>query len=473
MISEIKKKFKECIFNKCGYNENINKKIILAVSGGADSLSMLLLFSELIDRKRIVCAHFNHKIRKDDAERDAEFVEKTAELLGIEYIYEEKNVPDIAKKHSMGLEEAARMCRYEFLQKIASKNGENSLIAVAHNKGDRIETIIHNVSRGTSIDGLKGIEYRKGNIIRPLLDISRKEIENVCEYFNIKPMFDVTNNDNSYKRNKIRNVVIPFLHETFGKEIDEHILKLSDSAKTDSLYLQKVTLQAYDECCGEESVPFKRICVDVEKYCKLDCAIQNRLIRMALGKVKNSNNNVVFPEYTGIYSDMILRVRTFVGNQETGKYIEVGSGVICVLSYEKFYFTHDSLLENDNSNEKYQLLIEEIDVNDCVNLKEKDKKVEYFDALKLEEQYGKDFFERITVNKYGTGNINFCPFGMKGHKTLRKFLIDNKIGTFERDFVRYVAIDDDVLWIPGIRRSNIATIDKNTSRAIIIKYVSV
>ena len=80
---------------------------------------------------------------------------------------------------------------------------------------------------------------------------------------------------------------------------------------------------------------------------------------------------------------------------------------------------------------------------------------------------------KITIKKYSTGNVYFYPFGMKGHKTLRKFLIDNKIGTFERNFVRYIAIEDDVLWIPQIRRSNIATIDKNTSRAIIIKYVSV
>ena len=473
MISEIKKKFKDCILNKCGYDENINKKIILAVSGGADSLSMLLLFTELIEKQRIVCAHFNHKIRKHDAERDAEFVKNTAELLGVEYISEEKNVPEIAKQNSMGLEEAARICRYEFLQKIASKYGENSLIAVAHNKGDRIETIIHNVSRGTSIDGLKGIEYRKGNIIRPLLDISRAEIESVCDYFNIKPMFDVTNNDNSYKRNKIRNVVIPFLHETFGEEIDDHILKLSDSAKADSLYLQKVTLQAYDECCGEEIVPFKRICIDFKKYFKLDSAIQNRLIRFVLGKVTDFNNYVVFPEYTGIYSDMILRVRSFASNQETGKFIEVGSGVICVLSYEKFYFTHKSLLENDNTNKNFKILVEEICAGECINLQNKDNGVEYFDAHKLEELYGKDFLEKITIKKYSTGNVYFYPFGMKGHKTLRKFLIDNKIGTFERNFVRYIAIEDDVLWIPQIRRSNIATIDKNTSRAIIIKYVSV
>jgi tRNA(Ile)-lysidine synthase len=76
------------------------------------------------------------------------------------------------------------------------------------------------------------------------------------------------------------------------------------------------------------------------------------------------------------------------------------------------------------------------------------------------------------MNKYSKGDVLFSPFGMKGHKTLRKFLIDNKIGTFERTFVEYVSIGDDILWIPGLRRSNIAPIDKNTSRVIIIKYVS-
>ena len=104
-------------------------------------------------------------------------------------------------------------------------------------------------------------------------------------------------------------------------------------------------------------------------------------------------------------------------------------------------------------------------------MQNKDNGVEYFDAHKLEELYGKDFFEKITIKKYSTGNVYFYPFGMKGHKSLRKFLIDSKIGTFERAFAELIMIDEDILWIPGIRRSNIAPIDKNTSRVIIIRYI--
>ena len=160
MYEEIYQKFQKCALEKCNLN-SYKGKIIAAVSGGADSVGMLLLLKELFGKDRIICAHFNHKIRIGDSDEDASFVEHLSASLGIEFLYEEANVPFFAEKNHLGLEEAARILRYGFLRRIAGDN----YIAVAHNKGDKIETIFHNISRGTSIDGLKGIEYEKNNII--------------------------------------------------------------------------------------------------------------------------------------------------------------------------------------------------------------------------------------------------------------------------------------------------------------------
>lgn len=467
MNSYITEKFKNCLFNKCKIDINSNNKIILAVSGGADSVCMLILFSELFDRNRLICAHFNHKIRFDDADNDAAFTKKIADSLNIKFEYSEKNVPDFAKDNGYGLEEAARICRYDFLKNLAKSYGEDTMISVAHNKSDRVETILHNISRGSSIDGLKGIEYKKGNIIRPILDLSRDEIEEICKSRNIKPVYDITNSDNSYKRNKIRNVIMPFLNSAFDNDFGDHIIKLSDSAIVDSNFLNKLTLDAFRCCCKEEIYPFTKITLDKKLFFDLDESLRNRLLRLIISKVRDIDNIIIFPEYTGIYSDMILRVNSFLNNSDVGKYTEIGSGVICVTSYGNCYFTHKSIL-NSKFN-KGKIIVEEKSVD---FIKKDNKFIEFFDYNKLEEMYGSNFLSEIKLINYDKGDALFSPFGMKGHKTLRKFLIDNKIGTFERAFVEYVSIGDDILWIPGIRRSNIAPIDKNTSRVIIIKYVS-
>ena len=468
MDSCIIEKFKNCLFNKCNIDINSSDKIILAVSGGADSVCMLILFSELFDSKRLVCAHFNHKIRLNDAESDAKFTKLLSDSLNVKFEYSEENIPDYAKVNGFGLEEAARICRYRFLKNLAKKYGENTLISVAHNKNDRVETILHNISRGSSIDGLKGIEYRKGNIIRPLLDLSRIEIEEICKSKNIKPVYDITNSDNNYKRNKIRNVILPFLNSAFGDDFTEHIIKLSDSAVADSNYLSKKTCEAYVKCCKEESHPFDKIILDKNLFFQLDESIRNRLLRLILSKVCDINKKNIFPEYTGIYSDMILRVNSFLSNCDAGKYTEIGSGVVCVSSYGNCYFTHKSFFDVNYIKGRIDIETKSVDAF----VKDRNVLSEVFDFDKLEKVYGKDFLSDIKVNKYSKGDVLFSPFGMKGHKTLRKFLIDNKIGTFERAFVEYVSIGADILWIPGIRRSNIAPIDKNTSRVIIIKYVS-
>ncbi|MBE7058614.1 MAG: tRNA lysidine(34) synthetase TilS [Ruminococcaceae bacterium] len=465
-----KKKFLESLTNKCNVEITPDLKIIAGVSGGADSVCMLLLLNEIFNPDSIICCHFNHKIRGVYAERDAKFTENLAKKLGVKFELAEADVPLYAKENGLGLEEAARKLRYNFFEKIKTKYS-NSLIAVAHNKNDKTETILHNISRGTSIDGLKGIEYRRGDIIRPLLDFSKTEIISICENYGVKPIFDETNDDVKYKRNMIRNNVIPYLKDTFGEDFENHILALSESASLDSEFLQRVTKESYERICTAQYKPFFKITLNYFEFLKLDAAIQNRLIRFILSQVRDIDKKLIFPEYTGIYSDMILRVRASTETLSPGKYIEVGLGVLCVKTSEDIYFAHKSVIcptgKITSSIEITQNVIEK-----GSNFKPlKNEMVEYFDADGLSELYGIDFSEKIKLVRNDNFDCEFHPFGMKGRKKLRKFLIDSKIGTFERAFTELVTIGENILWIPGIRRSNIAPIDKNTTRVIIIKYI--
>lgn len=471
MISDIKKIFKDCIINKCLVNEKQNFKIIAAVSGGADSVCMLLLLKDLFGAEKIICAHFNHKIRGEEADHDELFTRDLAEKIGVQFKSAEADVPSYAKSEGIGLEAAARKLRYDFLNLTAKQFDGEVFIAVAHNKSDKVETIIHNISRGTSIDGLKGIEYKRNNIIRPLLDLSRNEIEFVCNYFNVKPVFDATNADNKYKRNLIRNDVIPYLTNAFGNDFSDHILKLSESASADSLFLHKVTLEAFEKCCSIENKPFPKIVINRNCFMGLDKAIQNRLIRFVLSRVRDDCKNFVFPEYTGIYSDMILRVCYFVNGNNSGKFIEIGSGVYCVSAYSNFYFSHKSVMTPKSTLDS-KVEISEVARTDFMLDIHEFSTTEYFDGDELEKLFGSDFVDRIKIIRGDIGDFSFYPFGMSGHKPVRKFLIDSKIGTFERAFVEFVVVDNCILWIPEVRRSNVAPIDKNTTRVIIVKYIS-
>ena len=470
MISENKKRFLECLTKKCKVQITPDLKIIAGVSGGADSVCMILLLKEVFNSESVICCHFNHKIRGENAERDAKFTKSLAKKLGIKFKLAEADVPLYAKENGFGLEEAARKLRYEFFEKVSAKYS-NALIAVAHNKNDKTETILHNISRGTSIDGLKGIEYRRGKIIRPLLDFSKDEIISICEEYDVEHIFDETNSDVKYKRNMIRNNVIPYLKGTFGNDFENHILALSESAALDSEFLQKVTAETYNKICSEQNKPFFKIELDCFEFLKLDTAIQNRLIRFVLSKVRGFDGNLVFPEYTGIYSDMILRVRNSIETLSAGKFIEVGSGVLCVKASENIYFSHKSIIyPNKELASRIEISQKVIEKGSKFKSLENEA-VEYFDADVLSGFYGNDFISKIKLIRKDNVEYDFCPFGMKGRKTLRKFLIDCKIGTFERAFTELVTIGENILWIPKIRRSNIAPIDKNTSRVIIIRYI--
>ncbi len=387
MYSEIYRKFTECAVEKCGLRKDRAQHIVAAVSGGADSVCMLMLLIEYYGRDRLACAHFNHKIRGAESE-------------------------------------------YAFLRKLAADIGANTRIAVAHNRNDRMETILHNIARGTAIDGLKGIEYHKNDIIRPILDLSRKETEEICAHYGIQPIYDSTNKDNRYTRNKIRNEVLPYLKGVFGKNFEEHLLNLSKSATVDSAYLNLSARDAYQKICKVTTKPFHKIILDRAQYKKLHEALQKRLVRYILSNVKDRDGNRIFPEFTGIYSDMIERVCAMADQSLPGKVLELPSGVLCVTEYESLIFLHKSLLEERRSEnispdhfevEEKVLSNEEI----LLQIKKKSSKEEIFDADVLSKKFGADFQIEFRRNREGD---HFIPFGSPGGKSLRKFFIDRNPG---------------------------------------------
>lgn len=201
--------------------------VTVALSGGADSMALLTALNSLKDTLQIKlkAAHLNHLIRGDEAFRDEEFVKEQCQKLGVELICERLDIPNIAKANGESIELTARNQRYDFLSRI-----NEGVVATAHNSSDNLETVILNLTRGTSIDGLCGIPVKRDIFIRPILFCSRELIEEYCEANEILYVTDSTNLSNDYTRNKIRHNVIPTLKE-INPNVENSVTRTCESLK--------------------------------------------------------------------------------------------------------------------------------------------------------------------------------------------------------------------------------------------------
>ena len=264
-------------------------KVIIAVSGGPDSMSILnYLYENKEDYKiEIIVCHVNHGIR-ENANLDEEYVKKYCEDRNIMLFIKHEDVVSLAKKSRRGLEETGRIVRYNFFEEIANSEKANKII-VAHNKNDNAETIIMNVIRGSGLSGLKGIEEKRGKYIRPLINCSREEIEEYCKKENLNPRHDESNDDNTYTRNKIRNIVIPYIKNEFNPNIVDTLKRLSDIIKEDEEYLEQKTEESFDRLASREG---EKISFVVRDFNNEDRVIQKRLIQKAIKEVAGSLNEI-------------------------------------------------------------------------------------------------------------------------------------------------------------------------------------
>lgn len=308
---------------------NENDKIICGVSGGPDSICMLDILKDLKEEFKfelIVC-HVNHLIR-EDAISDEEYVVNYCKVNNIKYYVKRIDVKKYADNNKQGTEEAGRNVRYEFFEEILQKEGANK-IAIAHNKNDKIETIIMNMLRGSGISGLKGIEPKRENkYIRPLIETERTSIEEYCEEKNLRPRIDKTNFINDCTRNKIRNVVIPYIKNEFNPNIINTMDRLSSIIEEENRYLEKITIDVFEKVKIKEEKG--HLVLKLKEFNKQDIVIKKRLILYAINKTIGNVQNI---EKVNI-NDIIKLCEKNIGN----KYLMPNKNIKILVNKNQIFF---------------------------------------------------------------------------------------------------------------------------------------
>jgi len=234
--------------------------VVLGLSGGPDSVCLLCELLALGAARRktngagnpVICAHVNHGLRGGESDGDEAFVKALCEKLGTGLEILRVDAAALAKGKGITIEEAGREARYAFFDEVCETHGGDAVIAVAHNRDDQGETVLMRILRGTGTDGLAGMVKRRKSeagfeILRPLLEVPREEIEKRLAWYGVSARTDESNNDTGYLRNKLRREVFPYLKEELGLDLKQGLLRLSENAAEDKDYFDTVIAEALGE----------------------------------------------------------------------------------------------------------------------------------------------------------------------------------------------------------------------------------
>jgi len=268
--------------------------VLAAVSGGPDSVALVLSLLDLKEKYaiKISIVHLNHMLRGEESLRDELFVKELSHKLNLPFHGEQKDVNTYAKKHGLSIEEAGREARYQFFDSVAKTRGYTK-IAFGHNKDDNAELVLMNLLRGSGPKGLSGIPpIRNGKYIRPLIRISKKEILEFLKHKKQAYMFDSSNKNIAYLRNNIRYNLIPHLESEYNPEIKGALDRLSNIVRQEDDFLDKETKKVFYHSLIKSkgsSIIFSK-----SKISTLHPALLNRVLRMAIKKIKNDLKRISF-----------------------------------------------------------------------------------------------------------------------------------------------------------------------------------
>lgn len=450
--------------------------VVVGVSGGPDSVCLLHILHALSEHLgiKLHAIHINHMLRPEEAPIDEAYTAALCKRMEIPLLTVHVDIASMAKKLGMSVEEAGREARYREFEKVAGEIGA-AKIAVAHNRNDQAETVMMHIIRGAGTAGLAGMEYRRGAVIRPLLQVSRSEIEQYCEAAELSPRTDSSNLKSDFTRNRVRLELFPFLEKNFGADIVDSLCRLSAHAAEDREYLEMSALKAFHECSTESGGG--KVGMKLELLQKLHPAILNRVLKQA---VMEAAGNV-----KGIGSVHYQALSELVAKDRTGAQTELPGGLKAEVSYGILHIYKNSLkqLHSISKRQKTPLfevslavpgstVVQELEVVVGTSV-ETVLNVDKYGNMgynSFEQYFDYDSLKRgINIRNRRDGDI-FKPLKSNGTKKLKEYLIDMKVPRELRDDIPLVCTGNEVVWIIGYKISDKFKVTENTKSALKIEY---
>lgn len=456
---------------------SFNDRVIIGVSGGPDSVTLLNVLLSFKKRYNLsfFIAHFNHMLRGKESDEDVNFVKNLAQELGLTFEVKSCNLIKIARKERLTLEEAARKYRYKFYLETARKFKANK-IALGHNADDQVETVLMRFLRGSGLEGLMGIPPVRGKIIRPLIECSREEIEEYCQEHKIGYRIDSSNKEVVYFRNKIRLKLLPLLSKDYNKNIKDVMLRIRSIVSEVSAYLNQETELLFKEIARRENS--ETVIIDLIRFTSLPLALKRRIIRKSIEVVKGNLYSISFE-----HNNEILKLTE---HQLGEKEIYLPDGLMVKKIYNKMII-YKKRISKDQTEEipvawEYNILISEkteikslgIEVEIKILDSTEIKASLYFNRKKPKGE----FLEFIDYNKVKLplklrnrrSGDRFYPLKMNGLKKVKDFFIDKKIPKSHRDLIPLLVDGEGkIIWIVGMRLDNRVKVDSDTKKMLCIK----
>ncbi len=430
---------KQKVINTIKNNNLINKgdSIVIGLSGGADSVFLTLILNEIKDefQLNLKAVHINHMLRGEESNRDMNFCESFCKKLNIPFCAKQFDVETEAKKRGLGIEEAAREIRYECFEREA--NGGK--IATAHNLDDVAETLLFNITRGSGVAGLCSIPIKRDNIIRPIIEISRQEIEEYLLLLGQEFVTDSTNLSDDYSRNKIRHSVVPVLKE-INPNFLESVKRLTKSAKMQTAFVENSCKALFED-------------------------------EISVEKLKNQPEAIVFEAVKKFLSENDILVDFFHLN-ECVKVLKAGGK--CQLPKDFLFLVENdrmTLIKSDQTTEKFEIPFE-----NCVKTPYNKYNAEIVSIEKFKNVYNLFLNDAIDYDKIQNKLVyrnrrsgdKIYLAKRKVNKLLKTVYNELKIPAHLRERLAVLTDGDKIVWAECVGVNSAYAVNKSTKKVLII-----
>lgn len=443
------KKIEQKVFNFIQLYDliNPNEKLLIALSGGPDSVFALYFFHKFKKKFRckVIAIHFNHNLRGQESIDDELFTKSLCEKLGIDLVTKSLNVISFAKKNKISIEEAARKLRYENLENFANENNIDKIIT-AHNKNDNTETILLNLFSGTGIKGLSGIPIKREKIIRPFLILDKKEIIDYLNKNKIDFRIDSSNLSNEFKRNFIRNEILPSIRKNINNSIDDALFRFSKN---------------FDEQISFEEKTIKFLINSFVSTNKNQAELSLKLLEI-YNKIPGLLLKKIFEGYLQINFEQkdYEKINELVHKQK-GKTIPIRKNIFAIRETKSIVFKKNQ----NESNKQIEIKIGQQKKFDNYTIKiVSSNPSENFSKEKNYELISIDNLDDNFVIRYWQNGDKFKPLGLRSNKKISDFLTDLKIPSNQKRKIPVLINRNKIIWVIGLRISDDFKITKNTKR---------